>query len=338
MADEETPSGGGLWGIVVIIVVILIIGVQFEGVGLLGTPVEQDQQRIDESRDPETGFSITRFLGKGDLTLGHNIINLGDTRVRNLPGGGILGIQDKFTVGKLVDGPANKFGTIWWRVNYENAPSGWVEAVNLSTKIGMVKSINVIPRFISGWKPFGYFLVFVLIFVLIFVKILGDKENAIEAKRRKVTDEQAFRNKQRLTGAEAHERGTGIDGLPIQENSGAPAVMPHEDFSQPVKNQKWEHVQKLIDSQNQNDWRQAVIEADIMLDEMLRRMGYEGKSIGDMLKQVERSDFATLDKAWEAHKFRNEIAHTGSEFAFSRNEAERVFKLFKEVFDEFYYI
>ena len=57
-----------------------------------------------------------------------------------------------------------------------------------------------------------------------------------------------------------------------------------------------------------------------------------------MLKQVEASDFSTLDKAWEAHKFRNEIAHTGSEFVISKDEADRVISLFDAVFSEFYYV
>jgi len=71
---------------------------------------------------------------------------------------------------------------------------------------------------------------------------------------------------------------------------------------------------------------------------MLDKMGYDGVSIGDKLKNVERSDFVTLDKAWAAHKVRNQIAHDGMSFKLTREVAERTIKDFEEVFREFYYI
>jgi hypothetical protein len=104
------------------------------------------------------------------------------------------------------------------------------------------------------------------------------------------------------------------------------------------KNERWERVQKLIRSHTASDWKQAIIEADIMLDEMLNKMGYQGNSIGERLKQIEESDFVTLNKAWEAHKVRNNIAHQGGDYIVSKTEAERIIKLFEKVFEEFYYI
>jgi hypothetical protein len=82
----------------------------------------------------------------------------------------------------------------------------------------------------------------------------------------------------------------------------------------------------------------AIIEADIMLDTMLTKIGYDGNTVAEKLKNVEESDFVTLQKAWEAHKVRNRIAHDGSKFKISRGEAERVVNLFEQVFKEFYYI
>lgn len=110
------------------------------------------------------------------------------------------------------------------------------------------------------------------------------------------------------------------------------------DKADPALTNRWQHVQKLIGSENENDWRQAIIEADIMLELLLEKQGYQGNSIGEKLKRVERADFVTLDDAWEAHKVRNSIAHDGVQFAISHREAKRVIYLFKKVFEEFYYI
>lgn len=100
-------------------------------------------------------------------------------------------------------------------------------------------------------------------------------------------------------------------------------------------NKKWLHVQQLINSNNPSDWRIAILEADIMLDELLIASGYVGDSVGDKLKMVEPSDMLTLDKAWEAHKVRNRLAHAGSEFDLNEREAQRVIGLYGQVFEEF---
>ncbi len=100
-------------------------------------------------------------------------------------------------------------------------------------------------------------------------------------------------------------------------------------------NKKWEHVISLLNSGTSAGWRQSIIEADIILDELLRAQQYHGDSVGEMLKAVEPSDMLTLDDAWEAHKVRNRIAHAGSAFELSEREAKRIISLFEKVFKEF---
>jgi len=104
------------------------------------------------------------------------------------------------------------------------------------------------------------------------------------------------------------------------------------------KNERWERVVKLINSTNPGDWKLSIMEADIILDELLDRLGYTGDSIGDKLKQIEASDFNTLNQAWEAHKVRNNIAHEGADYLITERESKRIIGLFEEVFTEFRYI
>ena len=117
-------------------------------------------------------------------------------------------------------------------------------------------------------------------------------------------------------------QGVSVDGVPIPEDV----------------NPKWLRVLSHINSDHASDWRLAILEADIMLDEMLDKMGYPGQTLGEKLKMVERSDFDTLDLAWEAHKMRNNIAHEGSDLTMSRDEAEKVITMFERVFREFKFI
>ena len=105
-----------------------------------------------------------------------------------------------------------------------------------------------------------------------------------------------------------------------------------------VMAKRWESVKTHIATDNPNDWRQAIIDADIILDDILNRMGYRGESVGEKLKRVAKGDFVTLDDAWEAHKVRNEIAHGGSSMSLNHHEAKEAVNRYKRVFEEFYYI
>lgn len=116
---------------------------------------------------------------------------------------------------------------------------------------------------------------------------------------------------------------------------GTPVSSGGADIGKSVLNEKWELVLKHINSENPADWRLAIIEADIMLEDLLEASGYHGETVGDRLKAVEPSDMLTLDQAWEAHKVRNRIAHSGSDFDLSEREAKRVVALFESVFKEF---
>lgn len=108
-----------------------------------------------------------------------------------------------------------------------------------------------------------------------------------------------------------------------------------EDVLVPQKNAAWQRVMELSESDNPSEWKLAIIEADSMLDRMLKGMGYPGDTVGDRLKAIERSDFTSLDDAWEAHKVRNRIAHEGGDFLITGRETRRVILMYKRVFEEF---
>src|SRR5690606_1487074 len=74
-----------------------------------------------------------------------------------------------------------------------------------------------------------------------------------------------------------------------------------------ISDHRWFDIVQKIDSENPSDWNVAIIEADKILDDLMKKMGYPGDNLGERLKAVERSDFLTLDSAWQAHKVRNSI-------------------------------
>ena len=103
-------------------------------------------------------------------------------------------------------------------------------------------------------------------------------------------------------------------------------------------NARWQKIIEFINSENPNDWKQAIIDADVILDEIVSAQGYHGETLGEKMKGIEPSDFITLNSAWEAHKVRNRIAHDGGDFVLTQREVKRVIGNFEAVFREFQYI
>lgn len=101
---------------------------------------------------------------------------------------------------------------------------------------------------------------------------------------------------------------------------------------------RWNRVLDQAGSSNPESWRLAILEADIMLNELLDVQGYKGETIAEKMKQVDRANFRSIDDAWEAHKIRNRIVHEGTEHQLSAREVRRVIALYENAFREFKYI
>ncbi|MFH1392586.1 MAG: hypothetical protein ABIG90_02845 [bacterium] len=72
---------------------------------------------------------------------------------------------------------------------------------------------------------------------------------------------------------------------------------------------KWQIIKKRLQSRDESNYKMAVVEADKILDNLLERAGYPGKSLGDRLKRLTPAQFSNLDALWQAHKLRNNIVH-----------------------------
>jgi hypothetical protein len=114
-------------------------------------------------------------------------------------------------------------------------------------------------------------------------------------------------------------------------------ISKHEADEQ-LEDSRWTYIKNLTESGDESQWRQAIIEADIMLEELLTKLGYDGNTIGDKLKMANPKNFHTLNDAWEAHKVRNEIAHQGSTYQLTDHIAYRTINHYENVFREFHVI
>jgi len=103
--------------------------------------------------------------------------------------------------------------------------------------------------------------------------------------------------------------------------------MPSEET-----NKRWKEIEAHTSSQNSSDWKLALIDADSLIDDILKRAGYPGKTMGERLKQIEPSDLDHLADLWEAHKLRNRIAHEGERI--ERRDVDRAMEQYRLVLKE----
>jgi hypothetical protein len=69
---------------------------------------------------------------------------------------------------------------------------------------------------------------------------------------------------------------------------------------------RWKALQKLC--ADKSTWPLAVIDADKLLDDALKKLKYKGKTMGERLVAAQR-DMTDNDSVWYAHKLRNKLVH-----------------------------
>jgi hypothetical protein len=69
---------------------------------------------------------------------------------------------------------------------------------------------------------------------------------------------------------------------------------------------KWRDLQRKC--AKAETWALAVIEADTLLDEALKKKRFKGKTMGERLVSAQRS-LTNNDGVWFGHKLRNQLVH-----------------------------
>lgn len=70
--------------------------------------------------------------------------------------------------------------------------------------------------------------------------------------------------------------------------------------------QRWKELQKLC--AHSETWPEAIIEADKMLDEVLKRLHFKGQTLGARLVSAQKS-LSDNDGVWFGHKLRNKLVN-----------------------------
>jgi len=72
----------------------------------------------------------------------------------------------------------------------------------------------------------------------------------------------------------------------------------------------------------------AVIEADAVIDDLIRRMGYKGENMGERLAAINPGQIENIDELKEAHAVRNRIVHEEN-FRLVKDQAEEAMRCYE---------
>jgi hypothetical protein len=90
---------------------------------------------------------------------------------------------------------------------------------------------------------------------------------------------------------------------------------------------RWDNLLNLINTENPDNWKAAVLESSVMLNEVLEIIGYEGETLGKKLSNLIPEQLENLETIKQANEVKNEIVKN-SEYKITKEEAEKLVDTF----------
>jgi len=92
---------------------------------------------------------------------------------------------------------------------------------------------------------------------------------------------------------------------------------------------QWAKISKRLETEKEAECKLAIIEADGLLNDILRKMGYSGETMGEILKQLDSATLPSIDPIWEAHKTRNNVVHD-PDYKLTLDQAKKVLGVYEK--------
>ena len=105
------------------------------------------------------------------------------------------------------------------------------------------------------------------------------------------------------------------------------------NLAETVIRERWGKVVKRFSLGTPEAISLAVIEADKIVDDVLKSLGLEGEHMSDRLGQIDADEAKTLEGVWRAHRLRNNLVHS-PDFKVAPEDAERALDSFETFLKE----
>ncbi len=95
----------------------------------------------------------------------------------------------------------------------------------------------------------------------------------------------------------------------------------------------WEKINKRLESGSEAEYKLAIIEADSMLDDVLKRMGHTQETVEEKLESVKFSEIKNMDDLKQSRRTRNSVVHD-PDYKLTLDKAREVLKVYENVFKD----
>jgi len=100
---------------------------------------------------------------------------------------------------------------------------------------------------------------------------------------------------------------------------------------------RWNKIKKRMKSKREGNWKLAVIEGGEVVEDVLLKMGYKGKSIKARLATATEAQIPNLKDLLEAGEIYEHVI-SDPDFQLTREKAEKVLNIFEEFLRYFEYL
>lgn len=95
--------------------------------------------------------------------------------------------------------------------------------------------------------------------------------------------------------------------------------------------ERWLKTQARLETAQEAEYKLAVIEADSMLEEALKRMSFPGATADERLQNLSIAIVANVEEVQQAHALRNNVVHDPN-FRLSLDDAKKTLSAFEKAF------
>lgn len=100
-----------------------------------------------------------------------------------------------------------------------------------------------------------------------------------------------------------------------------------------IAQMRWKEIKRRMSIGTESEWRLAIIEADSLIDEVFKKMGFSGDTLGDRINSISQQELNSINELREAHGVRNRLVHTPG-YKVSQDDAERAIRRYERVLEE----
>jgi len=106
-------------------------------------------------------------------------------------------------------------------------------------------------------------------------------------------------------------------------------ILTYRPFGVSKVEKKWRKIKQRLETGIESEAKLAIIEADSILDSILERMSFGGRTLGERLDRLTAVSLPNIEEVRKSHKIRNNIIHDPS-YKLDLEEAKRILAIYEK--------